>query len=258
MPKDQLQRQKDQLLLAESALKAATHYVALHQKGTPKEDITASLARIKQIQVQIAELQKDLLKDKIISPIDGTIIRCAVKNGQYLQPGSELFTVGDLNQLKIVADVHESNVWKIQPGQKALIHGSVIGNNTIQAKVTQISPVADTKITSNQVEKTIVQVTLEPLDQVGILKPGYNVDIRITIDEAPQALQIPVEAVLYEKDGSRYVWKVENHRARKQMIETALENDSVIEIKKGLKKNEQVVINPSVGIQEDVRVEVME
>lgn len=116
---ESLRKQEEAYLLAQSALKEATHQLALQKKGTPTEDIQASAARIKQIQVQIAEMERDLLKDKIIAPIDGTVIRTAVKNGQYLQPGSELFTVGDIGQVKIAADVNESSAWKLRTGQKS-------------------------------------------------------------------------------------------------------------------------------------------
>ncbi|WP_134683673.1 efflux RND transporter periplasmic adaptor subunit [Brevibacillus migulae] len=258
LSKEALAKQEEQYLLAQSALKEATHQLVLQKKGTPIEDIHANAARIKQIEVQIAEMERDLLKDKIIAPIDGTIIHTAVKNGQYLQPGSELFTVGDVEQVKITADVNESVAWKIRTGQEARISGSVMGSKSMKAQVTQIAPVADTKVSSNQVEKTTVEVTLVPIERDHALKPGYNVDIEIFAEEAPHALLIPLEAVRYEKDGSRYVWKAVDGYAQKQAIETALESEEVVEIRKGLQKNEQVIINPPEGIDEHARLDINE
>lgn len=124
--------------------------------------------------------------------------------------------------------------------------------------MTQIAPVADAKISSNQVEKTTVEVTLVPLEHDHALKPGYNVDIQINVEEPSLALQIPLEAVRYEKDSSRSVWKIKDGHAQKQEIETSLENEEFVAIQKGLQKDEQVIINPSEGIHEHARLDVDE
>jgi hypothetical protein len=59
----------------------------------------------------------------------------------------------------------------------------------------------------------------------------------------PNVLSIPLEAVVSE-GGYSYVYKKDGRSVVKQMVETGITNDNEIVIKKGLEKDERVLLAP--------------
>ena len=75
----------------------------------------------------------------------------------------------------------------------------------------------------------------------GMLRPGLFVHVRLDLDAHDNVLVVPVSAVLLELSGS-YVFVVDDKNiAKRQLVETGLSDDRMIEIVKGLKKGEKVV-----------------
>lgn len=252
----ELDKAKAQVDSALSALNVAKQQYALKQKGPRREEIASLEAQINSRLAEKALLEKERVQSVLVAPADGTVIERAAENGQYVNKGTEILTLANLNHLLIEADINESDVSKIRLGQTAVIEGSALGKQKLSAKVIRISPIAvTTPNSSGQGEKTRVKVTLEPSGDLSALKPGFHVDIDISVEKITNALQVPIEAVQQEADGSTFVWVAENGVAKKRKVTVGVENELFAEIKSGLKGDEQVILGPFDSLQENAPVQ---
>jgi HlyD family secretion protein len=252
----ELDKAKAQVDSALSALNVARQQYALKQKGPRREEIASLEAQINSRLAEKALLEKERVQSVLVAPADGTVIERAAENGQYVNKGTEILTLANLNHLLIEADINESDVSKIRLGQTAVIEGSALGKQKLSAKVIRISPIAvTTPNSSGQGEKTRVKVTLEPSGDLSALKPGFHVDIDISVEKIDNTLQVPIEAVQQEADGSTFVWVAENGVAKKRKVTVGVENELFAEIKSGLKGDEQVILGPFDSLQENAPVQ---
>ncbi len=252
----ELDKAKAQVDSALSALNVARQQYALKQKGPRREEIASLEAQINSRLAEKALLEKERVQSVLVAPANGTVIERAAENGQYVNKGTEILTLANLNHLLIEADINESDVSKIRLGQTAVIEGSALGKQKLSAKVIRISPIAvTTPNSSGQGEKTRVKVTLEPSGDLSALKPGFHVDIDISVEKIDNALQVPIEAVQQEADGSTFVWVAENGVAKKRKVTVGVENELFAEIKSGLKGDEQVILGPFDSLQENAPVQ---
>ncbi|MFP3390882.1 efflux RND transporter periplasmic adaptor subunit [Brevibacillus sp. SIMBA_040] len=241
----ELDKAKSQVDSTLSTLNVAKQQLSLKKKGPRKEEIASQQAQINKLQVERGQLEKDRVQSVLVAPADGTIIGVAADNGQYVNKGTEILTLANLDNLLIQADINESDVNKMKAGQPAVIEGTTLGKQKLNAKVTRIAPTATTtQSSSGQGEKTRVKVTLTPEGDLSALKPGFHVDINISVEKIDNALQVPIEAVQQDADGSTFVWVAADGVAKKQKIETGTENELFSHVKSGLNGDEQIILSP--------------
>lgn len=242
----ELDKAKSAVDSALSTLNVAKQQLALKQKGPRKEEIASQEAQINKLLVEKSQLDKERVQSVVVAPADGTVIARAADNGQYVSKGTEILTLANLAHLLIEADINESDANKLKLGQTAVIEGTTLGKQKLNAEVSRIAPIATTtQSSSGQGEKTRVKVTLAPTStELSALKPGFHVDINITVEKIENAMQVPIEAVQQDADGSTFVWVAANGIAKKQKVETGMENELFSQIKSGLNGDEQIILSP--------------
>ncbi|MEK7307769.1 MAG: efflux RND transporter periplasmic adaptor subunit, partial [Nitrospirota bacterium] len=83
---------------------------------------------------------KTVLRDYTLkSPIDGIVITKHLEPGETAGEGTPILTLADLNSLKITAELDETDVGKIQIGQKAEVSADAYRGSTYYGKVDKIS-----------------------------------------------------------------------------------------------------------------------
>lgn len=244
---------KQKLQTAESRVRVAKQDLLLKQKGPDKSEIRSYEAQIQKLNLEKAKYEKQRVQSSIVSPIDGTVLSAKVKKGKYLSKGEEILTVGDTSDVMIEAEVGESDLRKIKIGQDAVVSGLSLGGEQLQGKVTRISPIAVTS-QGTEGEKTRVTVVIDLNETREYLKPGFHVDVDIVLQKAANAMQVPIEAVVTDQDGSSFVWVSENGKAKKKKVMTGIESELFIQIESGLDGTEELVANPPETLQENEAV----
>jgi len=155
-------------------------------------------------------------------------------------------TVQDIDDLKVRLSVGKYDSKLIALGQSAEL---VVDNNTIAGEVSFISPVAS----NIQGEAVLsVDVSLDGFDEN--LKIDFTEDIDILVNEARDTLRVPMEAVKYLKDGSAVVYVIRDNTVKEVKVEIGVESDTYVEIKKGLKLGDKVVLTPGDDIKNNTLV----
>ncbi|MFG0217090.1 efflux RND transporter periplasmic adaptor subunit [Brevibacillus porteri] len=248
-----VEQAKQKLQTAESSVKVAKQDLLLKQKGPDKAEIRSYEAQIQKLNLEKAKYEKQRVQSSIVSPIDGTVLSMKVKEGKYLSKGEEILTVGDTNDVMVEAGVGESDLRKIKIGQDAVVSGISLGGEPLQGKVSRISPIAVTS-KERDGENTRVPVAVDLNETREYLKPGFHVEVDIVLQKAANAMQVPIEAVMTDQDGSSFVWVSENGKAKKKKVTTGIESELFIQIESGLDGSEELVANPPETLQENEAV----
>ena len=110
----------------------------------------------------------------------------------------------------------------------------------LEGTVTQIANVGEQR--PNQDSK-VFEVKIQVTKPDTTLRPGMTTSNAIETSSVPNVLAIPLEAVVAEA-GYSFVYKKDGGRVTKQQIETGIANDNEIVVKRGLTKDDHVLLAP--------------
>ncbi len=191
---------------------------------------------------ELARLADDARRTSIAAPVGGRVLRILEESARYVTAGTPLLEVGDPGQLEIVIDVLSSDAVKIQPGDHIHLN-QWGGDETLEAKVTYLEPSAFTKVSALGVEEQRVNVIANFTNPNVPLGDSYRVDTQIVVDENPDALIVPINA-LFPCDPGTCVFIVEDNRAQQTPVEIGLRNTFNAELIDGLTAGTTVIAYP--------------
>jgi cobalt-zinc-cadmium efflux system membrane fusion protein len=131
----------------------------------------------------------------LVTPIDGEIIARNLNpgievQGQYSSGTAvELFTVGELDKVWVMADVYESDLGRVAVGAKASVKVLAFPGKVFEGTVDWISGTLDP-----QTRTAHVRCTFANPDR--LLKPEMYANVRIGATQARTALAVPRTAVV--------------------------------------------------------------
>ena len=182
----------------------------------------------------------------IYSSTSGTVVERKVTQGQYVNAGDTLYSVADLSTVWVKADVYESDLPQIHPGQPVEITSDALSGKTIHGNVEFIEPQAS-------VETRTVPVHVHVANPGMRLRPGMFVRAVFAVRQE-SALVIPRSAVL--DTGTRklvYVAK-ENGVFEAREVQTGTPNNDWFPVIAGIKPGERVVTNGNFLIDSQTRL----
>jgi membrane fusion protein, macrolide-specific efflux system len=193
---------------------------------------------------------EDRLRDaRIVAPASGTAIRRKIEPGEMVIPGVEstfekraLLMIADLSRLIIKVELNQIDVSKVRLGQRVTATFDGLPDERFAAHVTEISP-ASTK--SKELDVFPIKAELDQPDSR--IKPGMTADVRIHIEEKPNAVTVPLESVRREA-GKAFVKRVveqeKNRHTERVEVVLGTQNDRFAEVLSGLREGEQVLLDP--------------
>lgn len=170
------------------------------------------------------------------SSIAGTVVALPARIGAQVSTSSVLATIGQIENLEIRMEVPERFSSLIKSNQEALVSLTAFPEETISARVSEISPVIDSGSRSVNV---ILNFTSE--NAVKLAKAGMSARIHLITERLENIIAIPSRALLYE-DNQAFVFIAEGQNAVRKAVETGLKVDGLIEIKNGLSENDLLII----------------
>jgi RND family efflux transporter MFP subunit len=214
---------------------------------------------LKKYDIQLKEKEKNLnkIKDKLTSPFDGVILNIRAEKNMLTDTEKPLIVLANTTNMIIKTDVPTYDIGKIKIGNKVRIKTDILENNYYNGEITKISNIAEQKQGQGYVE-TVVGIEILVTDKDTKLKPGYDVDIEIITNKSKDTLVIPSIDIVYDNN-KKYIYTVENGKAKKIEIKTGIENLNETEIiEPKLDKNIKIIKNPSLDLKDNMTVNVIE
>ncbi len=156
-----------------------------------------------------AKTNLDLAQEKmgdvdIRAPISGMVIEKTVEQGQIIASasgnvsgGTTLVKMADLSTVQARALVDETDIGRVQPGQRAQVTVEAYPGRTFRGSVSKIEPQA---VVDQNV--TMFPVLIELANPDRLLKPGMNAEVSVSIARRENVVTVPNEAVASARDAA--------------------------------------------------------
>ncbi|MFM8551208.1 MAG: efflux RND transporter periplasmic adaptor subunit [Nitrospiraceae bacterium] len=215
-----------------------------------KAEFRRAKERLLSLRVPAGELDKPLAEQKITarfemkSPLTGTVVERTVTPGSIVggDQSQVLFTVADLDNLQVVADVYERDLDLVHVGQVTLVTVEAYPNTKVPGAIAAIGDVVDPNSRTIKVRAWVTNVEHK-------LKPEMFARLHIQVVEALAFLTVPKEAVL-ESDGKHFVYIVQaDGTYLKREVKIATASGDQIRVVEGLQPGEKIVTKGAVLIK---------
>ena len=181
----------------------------------------------------------------IRSPMDGTIMNVNCRQGEKAGVIVPLFSVSDLGDLKISAQINEDSVHKIKEGMSADIYTNIKDSAPVKGEIVSISPYAVRAASLLTVKENPAkaEVLLDIIDRTENILPGYSVTMKLITDTKENALTIPYEYIQQNDKNEQFVYVLgENGIPETRIIETGYELENVCEVRNGIKESDLLLM----------------
>ena len=221
--------------------RARAELAVLRARGAPgsRDDIGLSQLRVEaaEIRLEIALLGRRLLT--VRAPAAGTVTSLLSVPGAPVDTTTPIATVADLDRLAVNVDLSEFDVAQVRSGLEAVVSVDALGGKSFTGEVLFAAP---TGSETGGVVTFPVRVTLT---RARGLRPGMNVSVRITVAERSGVVQVPLEAVSQDEDEPTVTVIDASGEASQRSVTLGLANNKSVEIVKGLREGERVVLTES-------------
>lgn len=238
---------------AAAAVKTAELQLADVQAGTPNYLKNTYMSQLEQAVIYRDTIKRNLDKQQLAAPIDGIVLEKYVSENTPVVSGTAAFLIGNAKKLELTANILSDDSYKVKLDQSVEISGKAINNKILIGKVIKIAPMAQTITSTLGVNQKRVPVTIEIIGDTSMLKPGFNVDIKIITADKKDTLVVPDTAVFDYKD-TPCIFIVENGKAVLKPVTKGLESDKQIEIQSGLTASDIILVSPDSTIKEGIKI----
>jgi membrane fusion protein, copper/silver efflux system len=196
---------------------------------------------------EISRTRKGGDQVEIRAPEAGLILVRNITLGERFQRGTELYRIADLSKIWIVVDTFETEASFFKPGMAVSVFAPNL-NKTFSARVSKVPP---NFVPANRT----LQVRLEADNPGMILRPDMFVDVTKPLT-FPASINVPADAVL--DSGFKKTVFVERGKGyfEPREVETGWRAGNRVEIRRGLKVGERIVISGTFLIDSESRMEL--
>ncbi len=128
----------------------------------------------------------------IKAPRSGYIVEKKINTGNFIRQDNNdnLFTISDLKNVWVWANVYEIDISKVKPGYTARVSTLAYPDKIFTGEVDKISDVLDP-------QTKVMRIRINLPNNEGLLKPEMFANIRITNKEGKKAVSIPASALVF-------------------------------------------------------------
>lgn len=190
------------------------------------------------------------------APVAGVVLRVPIQSEATVAPNTALMDIGDPARLEVVAELLTTDAVLAKPGTPARIERW--GGPSVEGRVRRVEPAAFTKVSALGVEEQRVNVIIdlaETPDAWRHMGDGFRVTVRVITATAPDAVQVPVGALVPTETGAMASYVVEGGRAVLRPLELAGRNSTTGWVSAGLQPGERVIVYPPPSVTSGRRVQ---
>jgi HlyD family secretion protein len=218
--------------------KAQADLAVLRARGGPGSPTDIRIAQLKvkaaQAKLAVAEFAAKQLTVRVIS--SGTVTAVMTAPGAPVDATTPIATVADLRHLAVSVALSEFDAARVKRGQRALVSVDALGGRRFPGKVLFE---ALTGVDTGGVVTFPVRVTLRHIAGV---KPGMNVSVRIIVANRRNVMHVPLEAVAQDGGAASVTVLTAAGKQTVRAVKLGLSNNKEVEVRRGLKPGERVVL----------------
>jgi membrane fusion protein, multidrug efflux system len=161
------------------------------QSSVRKADYQSALAEVQQASATLSQAELDLSYTQLRAPVNGTVTKRVVEQGQQYAVGQSMFSLVPLDEIWITANLKETQMREVRPGQKVRIRVDTYGRKDFYGVVDSIASSTGSRqallppenATGNfvkVVQRIPVKIRVHQNENNrDVLRPGMNVEVTI-------------------------------------------------------------------------------
>lgn len=217
----------DKVISDTDFLQAQTDYkVAQEEVVSAEQNLQAAKFLIQSAEAGLRDAQENLRKTSIFAPVNGTISKLDVEQGERVvgtsqMAGTEMLRIANLNEMEVLVDVNENDIVRVQLGDTAEIEVDSYASTDRKFKgvVTEISNTAKEALTQDAVTEFEVKVRILNNSYADLVKknsklppfrPGMTASVDVITERKSSVLAVPLAAVTTRNPNAPRVGEGEN------------------------------------------------
>ena len=226
----QLSKAKVQLELAIKTEERLKKLIAIN--GINQADYDSALNQVQSIKTDIAYYQALIDKTVVKAPFSGTVGLRQVSIGAYVTTADVIASIQQLNTLKIDFTLPETYSSLVHKGNVVTIELDTEDTIKQKATVIAVEPQANTTTRNLKVRAALQNIKVHP---------GSFVKVYVDAGDNKHAIMLPTNALI-PNDQNNQVVILNKGKAKFVSVETGIRGDSSVEITKGIKEGDSVLI----------------
>jgi len=166
--------------VAQAQERSARQKLGLVLEGSRPDQIDAARWQVTQAESALVQAQSRLREARVVSPIDGVVLRKNLEAGETANPGVPILTLVDPKDVWLRAYVPETEVGRLKVGEMATLRVDAFPNRVFTGRLIEIGSEAEYTPRNVQTKKERVNLVFRIKIQIdnpeGILKPGLPAD----------------------------------------------------------------------------------
>ena len=255
-----LQQQQAQLDEAQARLAMATKnegnsgallaqkYISQNAYDSTQNSVELARASVKSAQAMVA-IARIALEDGVIrAPIAGVISKRHVQAGEKLAPDMPVFSIVNLSELTLEAQVPASEIPRVRVGQDVRFRVDGYQQREFTGKVARINP-------STEAGSRALLVYIAVRNDDAALRAGMFAKGAIVTDRAEVAPVVPL-AALRDDNGRQVVYRITGGKVVAQPVTLGLRNDDdgTAQVLAGLEDGARVIISKLPAVKPGAQV----
>jgi len=186
--------------------------------------------------VQIKQIEKNSVAPRItfLSSASGIVTEIKGTEGQYVEEGTLLYNVEDVESLWVEAELYPDEIALVRSGDKVTVKINGFESSPVEASIDFISP----EYSANS-QILLMRAKIENPDLK--FKPGQQAQVLLT-HSSKEAIAIPTDAVIRDGKGAHVYVQSGRASFRPRMVKTGVEGFDQVEITEGLTEGDTVAV----------------
>lgn len=257
-----------------------------------KASVQSAYYNVQSALANVKQAEDNLARTTIYSPMDGTVSMLTSELGERVvgtaqMTGTEILRIANLLRMEVEVEVNENDIVKVSLGDKTKINVDAYPRRHFTGEVTEIANSADAELKADQVTNFKVKIKILPESYQDLIegksenyspfRPGMTATVDIITQQVTDALTVPIGAIVMkdkddfkqetpslenEDDKTESLFVYQDGKIILRQVETGIQDSKNIEITKGIKEGDKVVVGPYATVtrllRDEQRVEIKE
>ena len=199
-----------------------------------REQLDNVTAQMKRLKAAMDNAALNLERCDIRAPINGVVNQIYIEKGQYLSTSDKVAEILQMDRVKVEVGIPESDVDAVRRVDDYQVRIDALDGKIYSAKKHFLSNTADAMARLYNLDLMIENTT-------GEILPDMFARIEIVKQEVSEGISIPLYAVI-SRGETNIVYVVNSEKAHRREVELGLQEGWMVQITKGLKSGDKVIV----------------
>jgi membrane fusion protein, multidrug efflux system len=220
------------------------------RQAVPRQNFITATAEYETARARAAQQRLRLDRSIVRAPIAGLAVTREIEPGEVLAPGTVLTTLHQLDRLKAIVPLPETDVTLVRTGGRATLHVDAWPGRAFEGRIDYVAPSV-----TGSTRTFPVEIAIDNRD--GALRPGMIARVSLVRRTYRSAVVVPRDA-LQERDTGPVAVVLDEDRARvRPVVLGAMQGERVL-VESGLDAGDWLIVSGHRGLVDGQRVEVVE